>query len=130
MPAWEPKIGAGNSTIPTIFSTAKNPRRSVYARRPLMRQGLMQFDVDPEVVSITAFPFLTEHWSTTSQGEAPFYSKTVLRSGLKAYFEGAYCKTRLIGWEGSWDKGTLNPIFRRTIRAVGPSMLIENGLLQ
>lgn len=69
VPAWEPKIGAWNPTIPTIFPTAKNARRSVYARLPLMRQGLMQFDVDPEVVSISAFPFSTEYWSTTSEGE-------------------------------------------------------------
>lgn len=69
-PAWEPKIGAWNPTIPTIFPTAKNPRRSVYARLPLMRQGLMQFDVDPEVVSISAFPFETAYWSTSSEGEA------------------------------------------------------------
>jgi hypothetical protein len=36
VPAWEPKIGAWNPTIPTIFPTAKNPRRSVYARLPLV----------------------------------------------------------------------------------------------
>lgn len=69
VPAWEPKIGAWNSTIPAIFPTAKNPKRSVYARLPLMRQALMQFDVDPDVVSISAFPFQTEYWSATSEGE-------------------------------------------------------------
>ncbi|MCD2185209.1 hypothetical protein [Rhizobium sp. GN54] len=69
VPAWEPKIGAWNPTIPTIFPTAKNPQRSVYARLPLMRQALMQFDVDPQVVSISAFPLSTEYWSTTSEGE-------------------------------------------------------------
>lgn len=70
VPAWQPKIGAWNPTIPTIFPTVKSARRSVYARLPLMRQGLMQFDVDPDVVSISTFPFQTEYWSATSEGEA------------------------------------------------------------
>lgn len=57
------------NTIPTIFPTTKNPKHSVFARLPLMRKGLMQFDVDPDVVSISAFPFETEHWSATSEDE-------------------------------------------------------------
>jgi hypothetical protein len=68
-PVWTPAIGAWNVTIPTIFPTAKSSCRSIYARLPLMRQGLMQFDVDPNVVSVSAHPFQTQYWSATPEGD-------------------------------------------------------------
>ncbi|WP_168273741.1 hypothetical protein [Rhizobium leguminosarum] len=70
IPAWSPKIGAWNPTLPAIFPTRKNARRSVLTRLPLMRHGLMHFDIDPDVEAITAFPFQTEYWSATSDGDA------------------------------------------------------------
>ncbi len=70
VPAWSPKIGAWNSTLPAIFPTRKNAGRSVLTRLPLMRHGLMHFDIDPDVEAVTAFPFQTEYWSATSDGDA------------------------------------------------------------
>lgn len=70
VPAWSPKIGAWNPTLPAIFPTRKNARRSVLTRLPLMRHGLMHFDIDPDVEAVTAFPFQTEYWSATSDGDA------------------------------------------------------------
>jgi hypothetical protein len=69
-PAWSPKFGAFNATLPTFFPTRKNPKRHVYSRLPLMRFGLMHFDVDPDVEAVCAFPFETTYWSTTQDDEA------------------------------------------------------------
>lgn len=69
VPVWKPKYGSLYITLPTMFPTNKNPKRIVDARLPLMRFGLMHWDVDPQVVSISAFPFKTEYWSLTSEGD-------------------------------------------------------------
>jgi hypothetical protein len=69
VPVWKPKYGSRYITLPTMFPTSKNPNRMVDARLPLMRFGLMQWDVDPQVVAISAFPFKTEYWSLTSKGD-------------------------------------------------------------
>lgn len=69
-PAWAPKFGGWNPTLPAFHPTRKHPMGSVFARLPLMRFGLMHFDVDPDVQAICAYPFEIQYWSSDDDGVA------------------------------------------------------------
>ncbi len=69
-PAWAPQFGGWNPTLPAFHPTRKSPKRHVFARLPLMRFGLMHFDVDPEVEAVCTYPFEIMYWSADSDGVA------------------------------------------------------------
>lgn len=62
-PLWAPKWGTLYRTLPVTFPTAKCAQLEVFARLPLMADGLIHLDTDPEVEAISAYPMSIEYLS-------------------------------------------------------------------
>jgi hypothetical protein len=62
-PLWKPEWGTRYRTLPVTFPTSKTPLGEVIARLPLMADGLIHLDTDPDVIDIAAYPMSIEYFS-------------------------------------------------------------------
>jgi hypothetical protein len=61
IPEWKPAWGSLYPTLPVTFPTDKASGGEVVARLPLMADGLVHIDTDPEVTAIAAYPMTVEY---------------------------------------------------------------------
>lgn len=62
VPLWTPQWGARYRTLPVTFPTDKAVTGQVVARLPLMADGLVHVDTDPDVIAIAAYPMAIEYF--------------------------------------------------------------------
>lgn len=55
-PVWMPPVRVKHKTLPGWFPTSKAPQNLIRYRLPLMAEGLMHFDTDPQVTRISPYP--------------------------------------------------------------------------
>lgn len=70
IPHWQPEWGSRYRTLPGTFPTDKSPMGEIMTRLPLMADGLMHVDTDPNVAVIAAYPMKIEYWSVTRFGKS------------------------------------------------------------
>ncbi|UNK39130.1 hypothetical protein MNR02_05355 [Shinella sp. H4-D48] len=70
VPAWTPDWGTRYRTLPVTFPTDKAPAGEVFARLPLMADGLVHADTDPDVTTIAAYPMTVEYMAPTRNNMA------------------------------------------------------------
>jgi len=70
VPLWEPQWGTRYRTLPVTFPTDKAPAGEVFARLPLMADGLVHADTDPDVTAIAAYPMTVEYMAPTRNNMA------------------------------------------------------------
>ncbi|WP_375590797.1 hypothetical protein ABWH89_09455 [Hoeflea alexandrii] len=70
VPVWAPQWGTRYPTLPVTFPTDKAATGEVFARLPLMADGLVHVDTDPDVVAIAAYPMSVEYMAPTYNNRA------------------------------------------------------------
>ncbi|WP_430257347.1 hypothetical protein [Neorhizobium sp. IRS_2294] len=70
VPLWKPEWGTRYHTLPVTFPTDKSPAGEVIARLPLMADGLVHLDTDPDVTAIAAYPMTIEYRAPTRNNMA------------------------------------------------------------
>lgn len=55
-PVWSPPVRLRHKTLPGWFPTSKAPQQKIRYRSPLMADGLMHIDTDPQVTRISPYP--------------------------------------------------------------------------
>lgn len=70
VPLWKPEWGTRYRTLPVTFPTDKSPAGEVIARLPLMADGLVHVDTDPDVTDIAAYPMEIEYLAPTRNNMA------------------------------------------------------------
>lgn len=67
---WQPQWGTRYHTLPVTFPTDKAASGEVFARLPLMADGLVHIDTDPDVTEIAAYPMSVEYMASTYRDRA------------------------------------------------------------
>ncbi|PWE52127.1 hypothetical protein DEM27_32720 [Metarhizobium album] len=70
VPLWKPEWGTRYRTLPVTFPTDKSPAGEVFARLPLMADGLVHLDTDPDVTAIAPYPMKIEYFAPTRNNMA------------------------------------------------------------
>lgn len=69
VPIWNPPFREMHKQLPVHFPTRKCAHGLIRARSPLMGDGLMHIDTDPQVIGIAAYPVTFTYVSGSEKGE-------------------------------------------------------------
>lgn len=70
VPGWKVEWGTRYRTLPVTFPTDKAAGGEIIARLPLMADGLVHIDTDPDVIAIAAYPMTIEYMSARRNNTA------------------------------------------------------------
>ena len=68
-PVWNPPIRVMHKTLPGRFPTAKSAHQTIRYRLPLMADGLMHLDTDPQIIGLSAYPVSFSYVSESQTDE-------------------------------------------------------------